>query len=77
MARSSVRFDKGNYEWIAERESVGFVGTTNIGEVEFLITSDALACPEPDVRSERGSRLALDLPGRRPTVSLPTSEPRG
>jgi hypothetical protein len=43
MSRSSVRFDKGDYEWRAERGSVGFVGTTDIGEVEFLITADALA----------------------------------
>lgn len=42
-AQPSVRFELGDYEWVAERESVGFVGTTNLGEVEFLITSDALA----------------------------------
>ena len=29
--------------WVAERESVGFIGVTDLGEVEFLITADALA----------------------------------
>ena len=43
MARQSVRFEMGDCEWIAERDSVGFVGTTDLGEVEFLITADALA----------------------------------
>lgn len=43
MARPSVRFEMGDYEWVAERDSVGFVGTTDLGEVEFLITADALA----------------------------------
>lgn len=43
MARPSVRFEMGDYEWVAERDSVGFIGTTDIGEVEFLITADALA----------------------------------
>ncbi len=33
----------GDYEWVAERDSVGFVGTTDLGEVEFLIAADALA----------------------------------
>jgi hypothetical protein len=33
----------GDYEWVAERASVGFIGTTDLGEVEFLITADALA----------------------------------
>jgi hypothetical protein len=33
----------GDYEWVAERGSVGFIGTTDLGEVEFLITADALA----------------------------------
>lgn len=32
----------GDWYWVAERESVGFTGTTNLGEVEFLITSEAL-----------------------------------
>lgn len=43
MARPSVRFEMGDFEWIAERDSIGFVGTTDLGEVEFLITADALA----------------------------------
>ncbi|KQN82218.1 hypothetical protein ASE90_11065 [Sphingomonas sp. Leaf67] len=43
MAHSSVRFEKREYEWVAERDSVGFVGMTDFGEVEFLITADALA----------------------------------
>lgn len=43
MARPSVRFAMGDYEWVAERDSVGFIGTTDLGEVEFLITADALA----------------------------------
>jgi hypothetical protein len=33
----------GDYEWVAERGSVGFIGTTDLGKVEFLITADALA----------------------------------
>jgi hypothetical protein len=43
MPRASVRFEGGDRKWIVERDSVGFVGTTDIGEVEFLITADALA----------------------------------
>lgn len=43
MTRPSLRFKIGDYEWGAERDSVGFIGTTDIGEVEFLITADALA----------------------------------
>jgi hypothetical protein len=43
MARPSVRFEMGDYEWVAERDSVGFVGITDLGKVEFLITADALA----------------------------------
>ena len=43
MARPSVRFERGDCEWVAERDSVGFIGTTNLGPVEFLITADALA----------------------------------
>ena len=42
MATSSIRFDLGNYGWVGERESVGFVGETEHGPVEFLITSEAL-----------------------------------
>jgi len=43
MARPSVRFEIGDYQWIFERESVGFIGSTDLGIVEFLITADALA----------------------------------
>lgn len=43
MGRPSVRFEMGDYEWVAERDSVGFIGATDLGEVEFLITADALA----------------------------------
>jgi len=42
VASRIVRFDMGDWYWVAERESVGFTGTTNLGEVEFLITSEAL-----------------------------------
>lgn len=42
MAVPSVRFGMGDCHWIAERESVGFIGTTNHGTVEFLITSETL-----------------------------------
>ena len=42
MATPSVRFEMGDYYWVAERESVGFTGTTNLGVVEFLITCEAL-----------------------------------
>ncbi|MBD8548288.1 hypothetical protein [Sphingomonas sp. CFBP 8760] len=43
MARRSVRFELGGNYWVPDRDSVGFVGTTDLGEVEFLITSAALA----------------------------------
>jgi hypothetical protein len=43
MARSSVRFKQGDGYWVAERDSVGFSGQTDLGPVEFLITSEALA----------------------------------
>lgn len=43
MARASIRFELGDGEWIAERDSVGFIGNTDLGPVEFLITSEALA----------------------------------
>lgn len=43
MAKPSVRFDGGSGYWVAERDSVGFTGTTDMGPVEFLITSEALA----------------------------------
>jgi hypothetical protein len=40
---ASVRFEGGDGQWVGERDCVGFVGTTDLGEVEFLITADALA----------------------------------
>lgn len=43
MPRASVRFEGGDGQWVAERDSVGFVGITDLGEVEFLITAEALA----------------------------------
>ncbi len=43
MSDRSVRFELGNHYWVHERESVGFIGTTDFGDVEFLITSAALA----------------------------------
>ncbi len=43
MASASVRFDLGEYEWLAERNGVLFLGHTDLGIVEFLITSEALA----------------------------------
>ncbi len=43
MTQPSVRFEAGEWEWVAERGSVGFVGQTDLGPVEFLITGEALA----------------------------------
>jgi hypothetical protein len=40
---ASVNFEKGDWQWSAEREGVLFVGDTAMGPVEFLITSEALA----------------------------------
>ena len=37
-----MRFELGKWEWVADRESVGFIGETALGPVEFLITSEAL-----------------------------------
>ncbi|MDB5703459.1 MAG: hypothetical protein JWN66_575 [Sphingomonas bacterium] len=42
MVRPSVMFELGGGYWVAERQSVGFTGKTDLGEVEFLITSEAL-----------------------------------
>ena len=50
MAAASVRFELGEYEWLAERNGVLFLGHTNLGMVEFLIASEALAeFVEPEV----------------------------
>jgi hypothetical protein len=43
VAKHSVRFERGDGYWVADRDSVGFTGTTDLGPVEFLITSEALA----------------------------------
>ncbi len=43
MAKSSVRFERGDGYWVAERDNIGFTGATDFGPVEFLITSEALA----------------------------------
>lgn len=46
---------------VAERESVGFTGTTNLGVVEFLITSEALTqLLDPD-RDTLDSETALEV----------------
>ena len=42
MAAPSVWFGMGDCHWIAERESIGFIGTIKHGTVEFLITSETL-----------------------------------
>lgn len=43
MARHSVRFVTGDSYWLQDREGIGFVGKTDLGQVEFIITSAALA----------------------------------
>jgi hypothetical protein len=43
MAKRSVRFERGDGYWVPDRESIGFTGNTDLGLVEFLITSEALA----------------------------------
>ncbi|MDN4631981.1 hypothetical protein QCD71_10685 [Sphingomonas sp. PsM26] len=51
MAAASVRFERGEYEWLAERNGILFLGHTDLGVVEFLITGEALielANPELD-----------------------------
>lgn len=61
MANPSVRFEMGDYCWVAERESVGFTGTTNLGLVEFLITSEASTqILDPD-RDTLDSETALEV----------------
>ena len=50
MASASVRFESGDYEWLAERNGVLFLGQTALGMVEFLITAEALAeFADPDL----------------------------
>lgn len=43
MARPSVRFELNGGTWVPERDSVGFTGETDLGPVDFLVTSEALA----------------------------------
>ena len=43
MAQASVSFEMGEWEWVPDRESVGFMGHTKLGPIEFLITGEALA----------------------------------
>jgi hypothetical protein len=43
MAAASVRFEFGEYEWLFERNGILFLGHTDLGVVEFLVTSEALA----------------------------------
>ncbi len=42
MADTSVRFERGSWEWVPDRAAVSFFGETDLGAVEFLITSEAL-----------------------------------
>lgn len=42
MAATSVRFERGGWEWIPDRQAISFFGDTDLGAVEFLITSEAL-----------------------------------
>ena len=37
-----MRFELGEREWMAERAGVVFLGHTDLGVVEFLITTEAL-----------------------------------
>ena len=61
MAQPSVRFEPGQWEWVAERESVGFVGHTDLGPVDFLITGETLAeLLNPDLVGIDG-QLAMEI----------------
>jgi hypothetical protein len=42
VAKASVRFEPGDWEWVPDREAIGFLGHTDLGAVEFLITAEAL-----------------------------------
>ena len=62
MAKSSVRFERGDGYWVAERDSIGFTGTTDFGPVEFLITSEALAeMLNPELTRKLRSRSSSSL----------------
>ena len=62
MVRPSVRFELDGGSWVGERDSVGFTGETDLGPVEFLITSEALAQQlNPEFESlDRETALFLD-----------------
>jgi hypothetical protein len=69
MARSSVRFERGDGYWVAERDSVGFTGETDLGLVEFLIAAEALThMLNPDLDT-----IDSGLASRRMRSSRPTS----
>lgn len=60
MAAPSIHFELSGGYWVPERQSVGFVGVTASGDVEFLITSEALASMlNPDLDGI-DSELALE-----------------
>jgi hypothetical protein len=47
---ASVSFETGDWQWLAERKGVLFIGETGMGPVEFLIRIEALAeLFDPDV----------------------------
>ena len=43
MPALTIRFELTDGSWVPERESVGFLGKTETGSVEFLITCEAPA----------------------------------
>jgi len=61
MARPSVAFESSGGCWVAERQSVGFSGATDLGPVEFLITREALEeMLDPDLEGVDGD-YALEI----------------
>jgi hypothetical protein len=61
MAKASVTFEGGGGSWIPERQSVGFLGLSALGPVEFLITREALEqLLNPDLDGIDGE-YALDI----------------
>ena len=65
MAESSITFQLDGGYWVPERQSVGFSGSTALGDVEFLITSEALASlvnPELDaIDSEMAMEIFIEF----------------
>lgn len=60
MAAPSITFELTGGEWVPERQSVGFYGLTALGQVEFLITTEALIqLLNPDLEG-MDSDLALE-----------------